>query len=134
MVALLVQRGLVRDIAELYRVKQKELAALPGIDPATAQHFFDAISASMKREAWRVIFGLGIPQVGATEAQALGRAFPTVDVALSAGAPRLVQDAGLSEAAAQSIVRWYGDGVNRKVLKRLEKLGVNLKSGTIAQK
>ena len=67
MVEKLVTRGLVRDVAELYRLKVKELAALPGMDKDSAQKFFDAITASMKRDAWRVLFGLGIQLVGAAE-------------------------------------------------------------------
>jgi DNA ligase (NAD+) len=126
MVALLTQRGLVRDVAEIYRLKVKELAALPGLDPTAAQKFFDAITASMKRDAWRVIFGLSIQQIGTVEAQSLARAFPHVDIALAAGVERLIS-AGLTETAAQSVIRWYGDGINRKLLKRLEKFGVNLK-------
>ena len=75
MVEKLVARGLVRDVAELYRLKAKELATLPGMDKDSAQKVFDAITASMKRDAWRVLFGLGIPLVGAAEAQELGKVF-----------------------------------------------------------
>lgn len=128
MVALLVQHGLVRDVAELYRLKVKELAALPGLTAEAAQKFFDAITASMKRDAWRLLFGLGIPLVGAAEAQAVAKGFPTVDAVFAAGVPRLMKDAGVSEAVAQSLVRWYSDGVNRKLVKRLEKFGLNFKS------
>src|SRR5262245_52635262 len=56
-VALLVSQGLAQDAAELYRLKVKELAALPGMNPESAQKFFDAITASQKREAWRLLFG-----------------------------------------------------------------------------
>ena len=45
LVALLVGRGLVRDVAELYRLRVKELAALPGMDKDSAQKFFDAEAA-----------------------------------------------------------------------------------------
>jgi DNA ligase (NAD+) len=128
LVAKLVGKGLACDVAELYRIKVAELAALEGLDKDSAQKFFDAITASRKREGWRLLFGLNIPRVGAAEAQALGKGFPTVDAVFAAGVPRLMKDAGVSEAAAQSIVRWHSDSVNRKLVKRLEKLGVNFKS------
>lgn len=128
LVALLVERGLARDVAELYRVKVKELAALDGMDKVSAQKFFDAITASMKRDAWRVLFGLNIPLVGAAEAQALGKGFSSVDAVFAVSVPQLMQDAGVSEAAAESIVHWHGDSVNRKLVKRLFKWGVNFKS------
>lgn len=128
LVAKLVGKGLARDVAEFYRIKVTELAALPGMDKGAAQKFFDAITASMKRDAWRVLFGLNIPLVGATEARALGKGFLTVDAVFAAGVPRLMKDAGMSEVVAQSIVRWHSDSVNRKLVKRLFKLGVNFKS------
>lgn len=128
LIALLVERGLARDVAELYRIKVKELAALPGVDAAAAQKIFDALTASMKREAWRLLVGLNIPLVGVAEAQALMRGFPTVDAVFAAGAARLMKDAGVSEAVAQSIVRWHGDSVNRKLVRRLEKFGLNFKA------
>lgn len=128
LITLLVKQGLVRDVAELYRLKLKELAALPGFDQAAAQKLFDAITASMKREAWRLLFGLGIPLVGAAEAQALGAGFPTVDAVFAAGVPRLMKDAGVSREVAESLVRWHSDGVNRKLVRRLEKFGLNFKS------
>jgi DNA ligase (NAD+) len=122
MIGLLVQHGLVRDVAELYRLKVKELAALPGLDQPAAQKFFDAITASMKREASRFLYGLNIPLVGMAEAQALGKGFSTVGAVFAAGVPRLMKDGGVSEAVAQSIVRWHSGSVNRKLVKRLEKL------------
>ncbi len=127
-VALLVQHGLVRDVAELYRLKVKELAALPGLTPESAQQFFDAITASMKRDAWRLLFGLGIPLVSAADAQALMKGFSTVDAMFAAGGPRLMKEAGVSEAVARSVVHWFSDGVNRKLVKRLEKFGLNFRS------
>ncbi len=128
LIALLVQHGLARDVAELYRIKVAELAALPGMDQESARKFFDALTASLKREGWRLLFGLNIPLVGAAEALALGRGFPTVDAVFAAGVPRLMQDAGVSEAVAQSVVRWHSDAVNRKLVRRLQKAGLNFRS------
>jgi DNA ligase (NAD+) len=125
LIAQLVGHGLVLDVAELYRLKVKELAALPGMNTESAQRCFDAITASLKRESWRLLFGLGIPLVGEAEARALARGFPTVDAIFAAGVPRLVQEGGVSETVAASLVHWYSDGVNRRLVKRLEKFGLN---------
>jgi DNA ligase (NAD+) len=127
--AVLVNKGLVRDVAELYRLKAREIAALPGMDRDSAQKFFDAITASRKREAWRALFGLGIPQVRAEEAKSLCRHFASVDNVFAAGAERLMEADGISEVIARSIMRWHGDPVNRKLAARLYKAGVNFKSG-----
>jgi DNA ligase (NAD+) len=128
LVALLVGRGLVRDVAELYRLRLKELAALPGLDQDSAQKFFDAITASMKREAWRVLFGLSIPKLGAAEAQLLCQHFATLDALFATGRERLMKLTGVTEIMARSLTHWSGDPVNRKLIRRLEKAGVNFKS------
>jgi len=128
LVAVLVRQGLVRDVGELYRLRVKELAALPGTDKASAQKFFDAITASMKREAWRVLFGLSIPNIGAAEAQLFCQHFPTLDALFATGRERLMKREGVTEVMALSLTHWHGDPVNRKLLRRLEKAGVNFKS------
>lgn len=128
LVALLVKRGLVRDVAELYRLRVKELAALPGLDKDSAQKFFDAITASMKREAWRVLFGLGIPNIGAEEAQLLCQHFATLDALFATGHERLRKFQGVTEVMARNLTHWQGDPVNRKLIRRLEKARVNFKT------
>ena len=128
-VEVLVGNGLVRDVAELYRLKVREIAALPGMNKNSAQKFFDAITTSRKRDAWRVLFGLKIPQVGADEAKSLCRHFTLVDNVFAASAERLMEADGVSEVVAGSIVDWHGDSVNRKLVERLYKAGVNFKSG-----
>lgn len=127
-VALLVGHGLVRDVAELYRLRVAELAALPGMDKNSAQNFFDAITTSQKRAAWRVLYGLDIPHVGAAEARSLCRHFAAVDNVFAASVERLKQAEGVSETVARSLVQWHSDGVNRRLVRRLYKAGVNFKS------
>jgi DNA ligase (NAD+) len=128
MAAMLVERGIARNVAELYKIKARELAALPGMDKITAQKFFDAITASMKRDAPQLLFGLAIPLVGQAEAEALGTGFPTVDAVFAAGVSRLMKDARVAEPVARSIVEWHSDSVTRKLVKRLLKIGLNFKS------
>ena len=127
-VALLVSRGLARDAAELYRLRLAELTALPGMDKDSAQKFFDALTASQKREGWRTLFGLCIPHLGEAEAKSLCGHFKSVDNVFAASVERLRQAGGVSEAAARSLVQWHGDSVNRKLVKRLFKAGVNFKA------
>lgn len=128
LVAKLVSHGLVCDVAELYRLKAAEIAAIDGMDGPSARQFFDAITASMRRDAWRLLFGLSIPLMGESEARALGRCFPTVGAVSVAGVSQLTLDAGIPEAAAQSVVHRHGDPVNRKLIVRLRKAGLNFKS------
>ena len=126
-IAQLVGSGLARDVAELYRIKVAELAALPGMDKDSAQKFFEALTFSQKRDAWRMLYGLDIPLVGPDDAKALCRHFKSVDNVFAASAERLAR-AGVAEAVARSIVHWHSDSVNRKLVKRLFKAGINFKA------
>ena len=128
LVRTLVGKGLAFDVGEIYRLKLKEIAALEGMNPEAAQRFFDAITASMKRDAVRLLFGLAIPTVGLAEAAALGQGFPSVDAVFAAGATRLMREAGVSEAVAQNLTGWYADATHRRLVRRLEKAGLNFKS------
>lgn len=127
LVTQLVQRGLVRDAADFYRLKLAEIAALDGMGKESAQKIFDAITASMKREAWRALLGLGIPSIGATEAKALCHHFTTLEEVFATGRERLATLEGVTEIAARNLAHWYGDPVNRKLVRRLAKAGVNFK-------
>ena len=123
----LVQHGLVRDAAEFYRLKLAEISTLEGMTKDRAQQIFDAITVSMKRAAWRVLHGLGIPNIDAAAAQALCKHFLSLDALFAAGPERLMKLEGITEVTARSLTHWYGDPVNRKLVRRLEKIGVNFK-------
>lgn len=127
MIAKLVSNGLARDVAELYRLKLAEIAALEDATQESARHFFDAIAASRNCEAWRLLFGLSIPALKSKEAQMLCKHFATVDNVFAAGFERLLQ-AAISETAARNIVQWHSDSVNRRLVKRLFKAGLNFRN------
>ena len=126
-IAQLVNKGLVRDGAEFYRLRLGELEALEGMTKDRARKIFDSITASMKREPWRLLFGLGIPNIGAAEAKALCKHVAELDALFAMGRERLVKLDGVTEVMARSLTHWYGDPVNRKLVRRLEKIGVNFK-------
>jgi DNA ligase (NAD+) len=127
LVALLVEHGLVRDVAELYRLKVAEIAALPGMDKQSAQKFFDALVSSRKNDAWRLLFGLSIADVSANDARALCGHFGSVDNVFAASVDRLKKVDGINETSARNIVHWHSDSVNRRLARRLFKAGLNFK-------
>ena len=127
LIVRLVNVGLVRDVAELYLLKAWEVAALEGVDEKSAKKFVDAIAASKKREAWRLLYGLGIGHVDAAAAKSLCKHFPMLDDILAAGMERLKEADAIDEAIANSVIQWWGDPVNRKLIKRLYKYGLNFK-------
>jgi DNA ligase (NAD+) len=125
LVTQLVQRGLVRDAAEFYRLRFTEIASLDGMDEIKTRALWDAIAASKQREAWRVLFGLGIPNISAVEAQTLCRHFASLEDLFSTGRERLAKLDGVTEVLARNLTHWHGDPVNRKLVQRLARAGVN---------
>ena len=126
--ALLVKSGLVHDVADLYSLKMEQIAALERMGEKSAKNFIDAVAASKSRDMWRVLFGLGILHVGAGVAKALARHFATLDQVFAASAEQLTETEDIGEVIAQSIVQWYGDPANRKLIERLSLAGLNFKS------
>lgn len=128
LVAQLVECGLVRDVAEFYLLKTSEVAQLEGMEEKSAKFFVDAIAASKKRDAWRVLYGLGIPHVGLDAAKSLARRFSSLDLILDASTDELRKAEQINDVIVNNIVQWWGDPVNRKLVQRLRKAGVNFDS------
>jgi len=129
LVRQLVASGLVRDVADLYRLTLDELKALERMGEKSAQNFLAGVDASKSRDLWRVLYGLGILHVGAGVAKALGRCWPALDEIFAAGVDQLTECEDVGEVIARSIVQWHGDAGNRKLVERLRKAGVNFSSG-----
>jgi DNA ligase (NAD+) len=132
LVAQLLKRGLVRDVAELYSVRLSEVAALEGRDKEFAKAFLAQLASSKSQEGWRLLYGLGVPQVDAETARRLCSHFAAVDDVLAAGPERIVEQAGVTEPVARSIAHWYGDSVNQRLVRRLQKAGVNFRSEALS--
>jgi DNA ligase (NAD+) len=130
LVAQLVRNGLAHDVADLYRLKLEEVAALERMGEKSAQNFLDGVEASRKRELWRLIFGLGILHVGSGVAKSLARHFASLDDLRHASLPQLTEIDDVGEVIAQSVFQWFGDPRNQKLIDRLDKAGLNFKSGS----
>jgi DNA ligase (NAD+) len=124
----LVSKGLVRDAAEIYSLKLDEVANLERMGKKSAQNFLDGVEASKSRDAWRVLYGLGIPHVGEGAAKSLCKHFAMLDDVLNASAERLLEAEDIGEIIARSIVQWAGDSGNKNLVDRLRKAGLNFKS------
>jgi DNA ligase (NAD+) len=124
----LVNRGLVRDAAELYKLKLEEVAGLERMAEKSAQNFLDGIEASKSRDLWRLIFGLGILHVGAGVAKSLGKTFATLDELMEQPLDRLIETEDVGGVIAQSLFAWFGDRRNRELIERLREAGLNFES------
>ena len=125
LVVQLVQIGLVRDVADLYRLKADELLQLQGMNGKLAQQFIDAIRLSKSHDLWQLLLGFGIPHVGVETAKALARNFRDLDQLRGASFEQVKAVEGIDDVIARSVVHWFGDSDNRQLIKRLQKAGVN---------
>jgi DNA ligase (NAD+) len=130
LVAQLVAAGLVRDVADLYRLRREELAGLERMGEKSADNFLEGIRVSRERDLWRLIFGLGILHVGAGVAKALARAFPNLDELSRATAPELTGIDDVGAVIAASVEAWFGDPRNRDLVARLRTAGLRFDSST----
>jgi DNA ligase (NAD+) len=128
LVRQLVKTGLVRDVADLYRLKLSELIALERMGEKSARNFLTGLEASKRRDMWRVLYGLGILHVGAGVAKALGRRFANLDDLFLAGPGPLQEVDDVGEVIARSIVDWHAEARNRDLVERLRQAGLNFAS------
>jgi len=125
---LLVEAGLVRDVADLYSLKLHEVADLERMGERSARNFLAGVETSKARDLWRLLYGLGILHVGAGVAKALGRGFANLDDLLAASTDQLMRCEDIGEVIAQSILQWQGDSRNRALVEKLRKAGLNFQS------
>jgi len=128
----LVDRGLVRSIADLHRLDGALLASLERMGEKSAANLVAALEAS-RRQGWhRQLYGLGIHHVGEVNAKALARAFPSAaDLATAAlESPELITAVfGIGGEIAQSLQQWFATPANQALLAELEGLGFSLAVG-----
>ena len=128
LVAQLVKTGLVLDVSEFYQLKLAELAAMERMGEKSAQNFLDGVATSKQRDLWRLLHGLGIPEVGVGGAKALARNFSSLDELMDVSASKLTAIRDIGEVTAAGIVNWFGDPQNRQLIERLGKAGLNFRS------
>ena len=128
----LVQSGLAHDVADLYRLTEAEVAGLERMGEKSARNFLAGLAASKSRDAWRLLFGLGIFHVGSGVAKAVMRRFATLEDLFGASVDQLSEVDDVGGVIAQSIVQWHGDSRNSSLVKRLHQAGLNFKSSLFA--
>ncbi len=120
----LVDAGLVRDVADLYDLDARALAAIPRTGERTIANVLAAIEASKQRGLARLLNGLGIRYVGSQNAALLAGAFGSVDAIAAATREELMATEGIGEQIAESIALFFEQEQNRRVVARLKEHGL----------
>lgn len=122
---LLVDKGFVRDLADIYYLKKEDLLSLPGFAEKSATNLLNAIEKSKKRPLAKFIYAIGIPNVGEFTAQVLARQFKTLDNIRNANYDDFLRIVGFGPEIAKSIYEFFRDKNNIRVLFKMFKAGVN---------
>jgi DNA ligase (NAD+) len=120
----LVDKGLVKDVADLYSLKLDEVAALERVAEKSAQNLLDEIVASKKNSLARLIYALGIRFVGERTGQLLAEHFSSLDEFAAAKEEQLVEVPEVGPKVAASISEFFSEPANRQLVKKLHKAGV----------
>ena len=126
LVSQLTERGMVKNVADLYRLTKDDLLKLERIGDKSAQNVLDEIAASKKLPLERVIYGLGIRFVGERTAQFLSEHFGSLDAIMKASAEQLQEVNEVGPRIAESIVEFFSDEHNRQLVNDLRKAGLTL--------
>ncbi len=125
----LVAHQLLSNVADLYRLQKADLLGLDKIAEKSANNLLAAIEASKQAEPWRLLFGLGIPHVGARTAKELLREFHTIETVSEADEETLEKVEGVGSILAQSIHTYFREPENVELLTQLRQAGLNFGSG-----
>jgi DNA ligase (NAD+) len=125
----LTERGLVKNIADIYKLTKADLLSLERMGDKSAQNVLDEIEASKKLPLERVIYGLGMRFVGERTAQFLAEHFGSMNALMDASEEELQQVNEVGPRIAHSIAEFFGEKKNRELVERLRAAGLTF-SGT----
>ena len=120
----LTERGLVKNVADLYKLTKDDLLQLERMGEKSAENVLAEIEASKRLPLERVIYGLGIRFVGERTAQFLAEHFGSLDAVMKASAEELEEVNEVGPRIAESIVEFFADEHNRKLVTDLRKAGL----------
>jgi DNA ligase (NAD+) len=123
----LVEKNMVKDLADLYSLKLDEVAELERMAEKSAQNLLDEIEASKKNSLSRLIYALGILFVGERTGQLLAEHFSSLDELAAASQEQLEEVPEVGPKVANSIVQFFSEPANLQLVKKLEKAGVRPK-------
>jgi DNA ligase (NAD+) len=130
----LVQSGLVKDVADLYRLTESDLLQLEGFAEKKARNLLDAIQTSKSQPLARVITALGIRGVGEIAAMELAAHFKSLDTLSQATFADLTSMEGFGPNISQAILDWFNNPRNQQLLQKLKAIGIHPEQEEQSQK
>ncbi|MBM3269026.1 MAG: NAD-dependent DNA ligase LigA [Candidatus Sericytochromatia bacterium] len=122
----LVARGMVADLADIYRLTREDWMSLERFAAKSADNLLEALAASRTQPFERVLYGLGIPEVGEVTARLLAAEFGTVDALAAAAPERLQEIPTIGPEIAREVCNFFGEAHNLAVIEKLRAAGLQL--------
>lgn len=122
----LVDKGLVKDVADLFYLRKLDLLKLEGVADKLAQKLLNSIEKSKRVPLARFLFALGIRHVGEHLAQVLAKAFKKLEAFYSLRKDDLLRISGIGPEVAESVVSFFQDEANRRVIQKMLDAGVKV--------
>ncbi len=127
-VETLIERGMIKSPADIYYLTLEELKSLWQKGGKAAEKLLASIEKSKQQDLGRLIYALGIRQVGAKTGKVLARSFGSMDALMQASVEELTEVEDVGEVTAQSIFEWFAQPQSRHMIERLRQAGVNFEN------
>jgi len=124
----LVDKGLVKDASDLYKLTKDDLMKLEGVAEKSSQNILDAVRASAGRDFENVVYALGIRHVGRSTADVLAEAMGSMQRLESANVEELSRIEGIGQIVGGAIRAFFDDPKNRRLVEELGKAGLRMES------
>jgi DNA ligase (NAD+) len=125
-VALLFNNGLVKDYADLYELTVEQILPLERMAQKSAENLINGVQKSKEVPFERVLYAIGIRYVGETVAKKLAKHYKTIDAIQNASLLDLILVDEIGEKIAQSVIEFFDNQENIKIIERLKQFGVQL--------
>jgi len=125
-VKTLLDNGLISSVADLYELKKEQLLELDRFAEKSAENLINAIEASKGNSLDRLIFGLGIRNIGQKAAKLLCERFPSMDLIISAKKEEIASIEGFGEVMAENVAKAFSEPHRLELVNRLKNYGVNM--------
>jgi DNA ligase (NAD+) len=130
----LVDKGLVKDVADIYYINKQKLIELERMADKSAQNIIDAIEKSKTKPLSKFLYALGIRHVGETTAEDLARYFPRLDDFFRLSEEDLMEVEGIGPEVAASVHQFFRDKKNKESTELLKKAGVKVIEPKVKEK
>lgn len=124
----LIEKGLIKNIADIYTLTLEEIASLKKNGKRFAQNLIDSIEKSKQQDLFHLITALGIRQVGSKAAKVLAKKYKTIENLQNTTLESLTMTEDIGEITASNIIEFFHQEQTKDILEKLQQAGINMKA------